>query len=287
MQAAQPGPPTGAQASASRWPVLFVSHGAPTLALESNEPKAMGIPGHGDTARRLRAIGRELGQPAAILIASAHWGTAQPMLSGSEAPATVHDFGGFAPELYRVRYPAPGAPAIARRVQQLLAGAGVEAGIDLQHGFDHGVWVPLLHLYPSAEVPVVQLSIQPALDARHHHALGRALAELADENVLVIGSGGITHNLGEAFAQRAVTHEAPWSRAFADWFDARLRDRDTAALLDWRARAPHALRNHPTAEHLMPFFVALGAAGAGASAHLVYRGSVWSALALDAWRFDR
>jgi 4,5-DOPA dioxygenase extradiol len=142
-------------------------------------------------------------------------------------------------------------------------------------------------MYPDADVPVVQLSVQPGFDASHHVRVGRALAPMAAEGVLVVGSGGATHNLREAFAHRRLASEAPWARAFADWIHAQLETGDTDALLDWQARAPDALRNHPTDEHLLPLFVALGAAGAQPSVERVHRGGTWGALALDAWRFDR
>jgi 4,5-DOPA dioxygenase extradiol len=289
-------------ATRSRLPTLLVSHGAPTLALErtaevvdpsaaagsapAGAPVDAAQPAHGGLALRLAELGQRLERPAAILVASAHWATAQPMLTGASSPSTVHDFGGFGDALQQLRYPAPGAPALARRACDLLAQAGIAAGIDPRRGLDHGAWVPLRHLYPRADVPVVQLSIQPGRDARHHYALGEALAPLADEGVLIIGSGGITHNLHEAFARRDRSGEMAWTRAFADWIDARLAARDPAALLDWQRRAPDALRNHPTDEHLLPLFVALGAAGSAARAERVHRGSLWGALALDCWQFS-
>ena len=165
-------------------PVLFLSHGSPMTAL-----------GGDALSRSWAQLSGRLSRPAAILMVSAHWTTRLPIVSGSAAPETIHDFGGFPPELYRLRYPAPGAPDLAQHVKQRLSDAGIAAGIDASRGLDHGAWVPLLTLFPKADIPVLQLSVQPERCARHHFALGAAIASLADENVLIIASGHMTHNL--------------------------------------------------------------------------------------------
>ncbi len=265
-----------------RLPTLFVSHGAPTLALD----RADRLGSHGGLAAALAGFARAIRPPKGVLIVSAHWCTGMTMLTGAAAPATVHDFTGFDSALLSIGYPARGSLDLAGRVHGLLGTAGIEAGIDLEQGFDHGAWVPLLHLFPEAQVPVVQMSLQPAAVAGCQHAIGRALSSLPGEGVLVIGSGGLTHDLRAAFSMGSAAAQVPWSRAFADWIAACLESGDTEALLDWRARGPEADRNHPTSEHLLPLFLALGAAGESWSARRVYQGAVMGAISLDTWAFD-
>lgn len=234
-------------------PSLFVSHGAPNLMLYDSPAR-----------RFLKALATYLPEPPrAILVASAHWETRTPMVNAVARNATIHDFFGFEPELHAAQYPAPGAPDLAGRVAELLEAAGLPCGIDGTRGLDHGAWVPLSLAWPKADVPVVQLSLQTERGPEHHLALGRALAPLRDEGVLVMGSGSFTHDLSEYRAYRAVIDapEPAWVSGFADWFDAALARGDEDALLGYRDRAPFAVRNHPTEEHLLPLFVALGAAG--------------------------
>src|SRR5262250_1308100 len=165
-------------------PTLFLSHGSPMHAIE---PGAAG--------KAWERLGRALPRPRAVLMASAHWETSVPMLTGNQKPQTIHDFGGFPAELFAIRYPAPGDSALATRAVALLKSAGITAGVDGCRGLDHGAWVPLRWMYPKHDVPVVQISVQPTLGTAHHVALGRALAPLADDGVLVVGSGHTTHNL--------------------------------------------------------------------------------------------
>ena len=167
-------------------PALFLSHGAPTLAVEETAE-----------TRAWAALAAELPRPRAILAVSAHWDTDSPMVSTAARPATIHDFTGFPAELYAQRYPAPGDPALAARVVKLLGAAGLACGTDPERGLDHGAWVPLKWMYRAADIPVTQLSVQSRRGAAHHHALGKALASLRDDGVLVLGSGGIVHNLRE------------------------------------------------------------------------------------------
>ncbi len=261
-----------------RQPVLFLSHGSPLTALGGDELA-------GCWAR----LAGQLPRPAAILMVSAHWTTRIPMLSGGQQPETIHDFGGFPAELYSLRYPAPGDPRLALRIKQMLSGAGIAAGVDASHGLDHGAWVPLLSLFPAADVPVVQLSVQPERCARHHFALGRALATLPDENVLVIGSGHMTHNLMDYMRPTGVLPAAE-SQSFREWVHARLLehgDAATDALFDWERQAPGAQAAHPTPEHFLPLFVALGAAGANRRTEWLGGGWVGDALATDSYLFAR
>ena len=229
-------------------PAVFLSHGAPTLPIDPSLPSGGFV-----------TLSAELPRPESMLMLSAHWGTLQPVVSTATQPETIHDFYGFPRALYEIEYPAPGAPETAQRAAALLREHGVPVGEEA-HGLDHGTWVPMLLMFPQADVPVAQLSIQPHADAAHHFAIGRALRALRDEGVMVIGSGQITHNLRAADFSARPEDADPRVEEFTDWFEDRLAARDIDALLDYRRRAPHAQLMHPTDEHLLPVFAALGAA---------------------------
>ena len=260
----------------TRLPTLFLSHGSPMQAVEP-----------GVAGRAWQALGPSLPTPRAIVIASAHWETALPMATGSAHPQTIHDFGGFPRALYEIRYPAPGAPALAARVTALLKEAGMTGGIDGTRGLDHGAWVPLRWMYPDARIPVVEIAVQPARGTGHHLALGRALAPLRDEGVLVIGSGHTTHNLRDWSTDRSGAGGiAPYAAEFASWVGARLAAGDADELVQYREHAPHALRAHPTDEHFLPLFVAYGAGGAASRVEQIVEGYEGRALALHSWIFQ-
>lgn len=237
------------------------------------------------TGRAWQALGERLPRPRAILIASAHWETGQPVLTGAARPETIHDFYGFPPPLYEIRYPAPGAPDVARRGQQLLAAAGFEAAVDPHRGLDHGAWTPLLYAYPKAEIPVVQVSVQPTLGTRHHLALGAALAPLAREGVLIIGSGHLTHNLRELRSVRdtGIGRAEPYVAEFQAWVRQRIDAHDYDRLADYRKLSPAGVRAHPSEEHFLPLFVALGAAGDKARAERFVEHVEGGVLAMDAY----
>ena len=256
----------------SRLPSLFVSHGAPSFALE---------PGLAGPA--LTALGRALPRPSAVLVVSPHWVTHAPRVGAADRPETIHDFGGFDPALYRLSYPAPGASALAARTVDLLRGAGWHAAADASRGLDHGAWVPLLHLYPDAGVPVFQVSMPPQWDAYGAWAFGQALAPLAGEGVLIVGSGSLTHNLHEFRGKGAP--DAPYVAAFAGWVRAAVESGDTARLLRALDDAPHARRAHPTPEHFWPLLVAAGAADRDAPARTIPGGIAYGMLAMDACLF--
>ncbi|HZH28590.1 MAG TPA: class III extradiol ring-cleavage dioxygenase [Azospirillaceae bacterium] len=259
--------------SVSRLPSLFVSHGSPMLALED-----------GAAHRFLRGYAADLPRPKAILVASAHWETRVPTVSTAERPETIHDFGPFDRRLFQMRYTAPGAPDLAVRTAALLRQAGFPVE-GTPRGLDHGAWVPLTLLYPQADIPVMQLSIQPAEGPAHHHRLGQALRPLRDEGVLVVGSGALTHNLYE-FRGGSVDRDPPeWVRAFGDWMANAVTAGRTDDLLDYRAKAPYAVENHPTDEHLLPLFVALGAGDHGAAGDRVHASHTYGVLAMDAYAF--
>ena len=253
-----------------RLPALFLSHGAPTLAVQQTSQ-----------TRAWAELARELPRPKAILAVSAHWDTAEPAVSAATHPETIHDFGGFARELYEQRYPAPGAPDLAERAAAHLQKVGIACRIDPDRGLDHGAWVPLKRMYPEANIPVTQLSVQSARGPKHHHDLGRAIAPLRDEGVLILASGGIVHNLREIEWQSKTPRG--WALEFNDWMAARVAEGSVDALLDYRARAPSAVRSHPTDEHLEPFFVALGAGGA--PARRLELGMEMGTLGMDGYMF--
>lgn len=253
-------------------PSLFLSHGSPLHALQA-----------GPAGEAWATLGRRLPRPKAILIASAHWETNVPMLTGHAKPETIHDFSGFPEPLYRLRYPAPGAPGLAQRAQGLLRDAGFTAAIDGLRGLDHGAWAPLLYAYPEADVPVSQLSVQPALGPRHHLAVGKALKKLTEEGVLIIGSGHMTHNLRD-WARGSGT-PAPYAREFQAWVKQKIEEADFEALADYRSVSPHGARAHPSEEHFLPLFVALGAAPEGARPERVFEAIESGVLAMDAYVF--
>jgi 4,5-DOPA dioxygenase extradiol len=258
-------------------PTLFVSHGAPILPLTDVPARDF-----------LQALpGMLNARPTAILMISAHWETQVPTVNVVETNDTIYDFGGFDPALRQLRYPAPGSAALADRVGTLLTEAGMPTLVDRHRGLDHGAWVPLLLMYPQADIPVVQLSIQSHLGADHHLALGHALAALRSEGVLVVGSGSYTHNLYEFRAQWRGNEEAEpaWVGAFADWFDAALQEGRTDDLLAYRQLAPEAKRNHPTEEHLLPIFAVLGAAGETPHVKHLHRSTTFGVLRMDVFAF--
>lgn len=253
-------------------PALFVSHGAPDLALSDSPARAF-----------LAGLGKRLDRPDAILIASAHDEAPGPRVRAPAEFRTWHDFGGFDPRLRAMHYEPPGAPALAAAVEALLGAAGFDAAGDSDPRLDHGAWVPLSLLFPQADVPLATVSIDPRRDPAWHERVGAALAPLGRRNVLVIGSGSISHNLGEVF--RPSAGDAGWAEAFTAWLAEAAARGDRAALLDSLRSAPEAARNHPTDEHFLPFFVALGAGGEGAAAARLHHSYTYDVLAMDAYAF--
>lgn len=258
-----------------KMPVLFLSHGAPTVALDP-----------GETGAAWRWIAAHLPRPSSILVVSAHWETRVPTISRAMHPETIHDFGGFAAQLYKLRYPASGAPQMAEAAAELLQKAGIAVELDETRGLDHGAWIPLSLMFPDCDIPVTQLSIQPEQNPARHLALGRALRPLREQGVLIAGSSAITHNLRAVFRH---PHDAPvpaWVVEFCDWMGEKISAGDMEALADYRTLAPHAVQNHPTDEHLLPLFVALGAAGNVADSLHLNQVVTYGLLAMDAWLFE-
>ena len=256
-------------------PSLFLSHGAPTLPLTDAPARSF-----------LSGLGSGLPRPRAILVVSAHWETESPMVSSVERNETIHDFYGFPRPLYELTYPAPGLPSLAQDIARLLRAAGLSCGIDTARGLDHGAWVPLLLMYPQADIPVLQLSVQPHLGPAHHLELGRALAPLRGEGVLVIGSGSLTHDLSEFRGQGLDAPAPDWVSRFGDWFGEKLEAGQTGDLLDYRRLAPFAVKNHPSEEHLLPLYAALGAAGAHWRAEQLHASATYAVLRMDVYAFD-
>jgi 4,5-DOPA dioxygenase extradiol len=257
------------------FPSVFVSHGAPTLAIEENE-----------TVTFLKKLGAELGKPRAILCISAHWGTPVPTVSGALKPETIHDFGGFPEALYRMRYPAPGAPDLATRAAGLIKEAGIEASISPDRGLDHGAWVPLMLIYPEADIPVTQLSVQPQSSPAAHFRVGQAIAPLRREGVLILATGSATHNLSRIGRDGSIIPE--WAAQFDEWLYQKITGGSDEELMNYRQLAPHARLAHPTDEHLLPLFVAMGAGAHVEKARGVclHRGWTHGSLSMAAYRFD-
>ena len=266
-----------------RLPSLFVSHGAPSFAMEP-----------GLAGPRLTALGRELPKPRAVLIVSPHWVTPRPLVGMVERPRTIHDFGGFDPALYEIDYPVAGHPQLARRTLDLLQEAGWSPRPDERRGLDHGAWVPMLYLYPAADVPVFQVSLPSRLDADSAWTFGQALAPLADDGVLIVGSGSLTHNLNEVRGGHRLHgqhgehgQEEAYVAEFAAWVREAVVAGDSMRLRQTLALAPHAQRAHPTAEHFWPLLVAAGAAATSLPATVIDGGITHRVLAMDSFVFGR
>ncbi|RKP55787.1 dioxygenase [Pararobbsia silviterrae] len=257
-------------------PLLFLSHGSPMLALIES-------PAH----RFLQQLGASLPRPRAIVVVSAHWQSISgPSVSLASAPPTIYDFGGFPPALSEIVYPAPGAPGLASDVAAQIEQAGFAVRRHETRGLDHGAWVPLAIMYPDADIPVFQVSLIHGAGPREHERLGRALASLRTQGVMIVGSGSLTHNLYEFFGQPIESPAPEWVTQFADWMHERIARNDREAVLAYREQAPFAARNHPTEEHLLPLFVAMGAAGDGSRAQRIHQSYEYGVLAMDAYAFS-
>lgn len=260
-------------------PSLFISHGGPNIVLDDMPARHF-----------LEGLSSLVERPRAIVIMSAHFETHGVTVVTDPKPAMIYDFGGFDPQLYRMVYPAPGEPQLAERVVALLDEAGLSPARLGRRGYDHGTWTPLKLAFPRGDIPVVQISIDPNRDARWHYAVGRALAPLRDEGILLIGSGHITHNLRAVITVMRTGATMPPELgarfdAFVDWFARKMEAGDVEALLDWRRQAPFVAENHPTDDHLMPIFFALGAAGEGAKAERVHASRELGFFAYDSYLF--
>ncbi len=231
--------------TSARMPTLFVGHGSPMSAIEDNE-----------FTRAWGDLGRRLPRPRAILMISAHWETKGVLVTSAERPRTIHDFYGFPPALYQKQYPAPGDPALARQVEGLLA-PYARADLD-SWGYDHGTWSVLAHMYPQADIPVIQLSMDLRLQPRGHYQIGQALRPLRDQGVLVMGTGNIVHNL-RLFRRATDTPPAPFATRFNDTVKARVLAGDHDALIDYARLDPEVQLAFPEPEHFQPLLYVMGA----------------------------
>ena len=257
-------------------PTLFVSHGAPTLPLEPN------VPAH----KFLAGLGERYPKIVAILCISAHWNTTKPAVNAVMTPSTIHDFSGFPSELYHITYPAHGDLTLASRVVSLVEAAGLPCDTDTRRGLDHGVWVPLMLMFPGADIPVVQLSIQNHLDPARHIALGEAIAPLRHEGVLIVGSGGAVHPLGDpTLALGAGIPTDSRSIAFNEWLNRAVTSGDINSLVRYRDLAPSAIHTQPYPDHFMPLLTAIGAAGPITKGTILHQSWYWGNLGMGAYEF--
>lgn len=255
------------------FPSIFISHGMPIMAILPSP-----------THNFLKKLGKKLGAPKAIVCVSAHWETVAPMFSGADFPQTIHDFYGFPKQLYEISYPAPGNPLLAKEITEAFSQNGISSKIDFDKGFDHGVWVPLSLMYPEAEIPVIQLSIQGDLGPDHHFLMGKALAKFRDEGVLIMGSGGATHNLEDMHGRKMNDEPVQYALNFDSWLEKTLLNGDAPSLLNYKKQGPDADKNHPyPSEHFLPLFVPLGAVGEGKKAELLHKEFIYGVLSLAAY----
>jgi 4,5-DOPA dioxygenase extradiol len=262
----------------SRQPVVFVSHGAPTAALDTGP--------YSDALRRFGAGLAGEARPAAVAVVSAHWQVRGPVgVTSAPRPETIHDFFGFPEPLYRLRYDAPGDPRLATRIAARLSGAGVPAVVSPTRGLDHGAWVPLRLALPEASIPVVQVAL-PALPAEALLGFGEALRPLRDEGVLLVASGGLVHNLGDLDLARPDAPAAAWAVDFDRWAWDRAALQEREALARWRRLAPGPDRAHPTSEHFDPLLVALGAAWPDERPETIFEGFAHATLSLRTFAFS-
>ncbi|NDC36128.1 MAG: dioxygenase [Synechococcaceae bacterium WB9_2_112] len=256
--------------------VLFVAHGSPMFAIR---PGAAGA--------ALSDLAKELGRPRAVLVISPHWETQLATVGTAEQLQTIHDFAGFDPALYAIHYPAQGSPQGAQEVVAALEAAGLPVSTDGQRGLDHGAWVPLRYLFPQVDVPVVPLSIQHHGGPDHACRVGQALSPLTEQGWLIVATGNITHNLRDwQQAEMGLAIDSSYAQRFSDWIHGQLISGNTTALLDYRPRQSDALRAQPRDEHLLPLFMALGAAGSGAHPRAIHRGITDHVIAMDSYAFE-
>ena len=259
-------------------PALFISHGSPIMAVQQSP-----------TSDFLKALGKSLNTPRAIVIFSTHFDMAHDeaahniVITAGQAPETIHDFYNFPAHMYNIKYPAPGHPELAGNIATLFKNKGITAILDERQGWDHGVWIPLRLMYPQANIPIVQVSINTQLGAKAMYEYGQLLAPLRDDNILIIGSGGISHNLREVFKTPATPNRVQMVKAFTQWVEYKLLAQDTPALLNYLADAPHVLFNHPTQEHFLPLFAAMGAGGK--QVEKLFSDIEMDILALDTYKF--
>ncbi|PIN02625.1 Stizolobate synthase [Handroanthus impetiginosus] len=257
---------------------FYISHGSPTLSIDDSLPAR-----HFLKSFRQKVFPEK---PKAILVISGHWETSEPTVNAVSGPSeTIYDFYGFPDEMYRLKYPAPGAPDLANKVKQLLLKSGFDGvNIDKKRGLDHGAWVPLMLMYPEAEIPVCQLSVQTHRDANHHYRLGKALEPLKEDGVLIIGSGATTHNL-RLLNRKGGEAVAPWAYEFDNWIKEALNEGRYEDVNEYEQKAPHAKVAHPRPDHFYPLHVAMGAAGENTTGELVHHSWSMGTLSYASYKF--
>ena len=257
-------------------PAIFVGHGSPMIMFEPSPSRNF-----------LSSLATVVERPDAIILISAHHDMAGAVVTSVERPATIHDFGGFPQALFDLQYPAKGDPELASEVAALLSAQGLPTTIDPERGLDHGAWVPLMLAWPDADIPVVQLSISSNHAPEWHYRVGQALAPLRERNILIIGSGSLTHNLRAVFVDRR-GHDAEtpeWVSAFADWMKDRFDAGDAQAVLNAVDEAPFGPKNHPTMDHILPLFAAMGAGSETLNAERLHHSYTYGVLSMDAYAF--
>ena len=265
----------GIEKNMALMPTVFLSHGMPAIVVQP-----------GPTHNFLKTLGQMFDRPRAVICVSAHMEAVCPILTAAEAPETIHDFSG-PPILFEKHYPAPGQPDLAQEAVSLLSQAGFKAQTHPARGLDHGAWVPLMLMYPEADIPVIQLSVQTELDPQHHLELGRALAPLREKGVLILGSGGATHNLPEIYNYDVDSVPPDYAMEFDAWLKEAITTGQEVALLNYQNEGPSASRNHPyPAEHFLPLFVPLGAAGSGTKGRLLHQAFMYGVLSMAAYAWD-
>jgi 4,5-DOPA dioxygenase extradiol len=257
-------------------PAIFVSHGAPTYAMAPGKAGAQ----LGELGRRLTA---GLNTPRAILILSPHWMTNEVQVCTVQQPQTIHDFGGFPAPLYKMRYPVLGSPSVAARVIELLQQAFIPASGTDRYGLDHGAWVPMMHLFPQANIPTLQVSLPVNATPRSVMAMGAALRPLLKEGVLILGSGSLTHNLYEI--ERDSIHAASYAQIFQEWIRNALVSGQHEKVVNADALAPDFARAHPTTEHFLPLLFALGASTLGDKLEVLAGGIEHHVLSMESYVF--
>lgn len=253
-------------------PSYFFAHGAPSLVLEQHAYTDL-----------LKQFAADMPKPKAIVIFSAHWEERMQTVSAVDRYSTIYDFGGFQDELYRMTYPAPGDRALSERIQSLFTANGIPSQLDDERGLDHGSWAVLKLLYPDADIPVVALSVNRYLTNAEQYEIGKALGELREQDVLIIGSGGTVHNLRSVNWRAQGVDE--WAGAFDHWLQSKLESWDTASLFHYEELAPYARMAVPTSEHFVPLLIAMGSGDANRHAELVHRSYQYGNLSLSCWKF--
>jgi 4,5-DOPA dioxygenase extradiol len=254
-------------------PTVFISHGPPSLLLEDIPAREF-----------LKDLGKKYSEVNAVLCISAHWMTSKPTVNSVKQHETIHDFYGFAPELYQIEYIARGEPELAQRTANLIKNRGKSCEMDHNRGLDHGAWVPLMLMFPDAEVPVLQLSIQQHMDPEKHYAIGKAIEPLRHEGILILGSGGAVHPLGYAPLRPGAITDS-WAHDFESWLTKSVNEGDYSAILNYDLVAPYPERAHPYPDHFMPLITTMGAAGEAAKGNVIHHSWYWGDMGMDAYEF--